>query len=146
MVNLQFFFYCWDISLLNYKWPLWSCFDIDVLCLLSMCAVPSFITSKILTAVFFLLAFQTYCPQLKKGKIMQITKQHIKLLFHWMTNELSFSVYSQDQFSGHFHLRSTLQHQQHSVFRRFCRRSLCHAISKMKALDYVMKWGGYIQV
>lgn len=73
---MRFFFYCWDLSLLNYKWPLWSRFNIDVLCLLSMCAVASFITSKILTVVFSL-AFQTYRSQLKKGKIMQITKQHI---------------------------------------------------------------------
>lgn len=41
-----------------------------------MRAVPPFITSEILT-VLFLLAFQTHHSQLKKGKIMEITKQHI---------------------------------------------------------------------
>lgn len=41
-----------------------------------MRAVPPFITFEILT-VLFLLASQTYHSQLKKGKMNQITKQHI---------------------------------------------------------------------
>ena len=41
-----------------------------------MCAVPLFITSGILTVVFSL-AFQAYHSQLKKDKIMQVTKKHI---------------------------------------------------------------------
>ena len=41
-----------------------------------MRVVHPFITSEILT-VLFLLAFQMYRSQLKKGKMNQITKQHI---------------------------------------------------------------------